>query len=109
MIEESWSQAQSGLLLFGPKAERRFGRRNFMKLYAVFSSPQSYAVQLSSRQVLGSLSQGFVDRLVEGVLCFLLADDLGQCSACNTGTVGSSCRRHRAGASRPVVASFPSF
>jgi hypothetical protein len=32
-------------LLIGPKAERRFGRRNFMELYAVFSSPQSYSVQ----------------------------------------------------------------
>ena len=61
-----------GRLLLGPKAERRFGRRNFMELYAVFSSPQSYAVETSAGQSLGTLSQGFVDRLVEGVSCFLL-------------------------------------
>ena len=72
MLQDGGLRMASGLLLLGPKAERRFGRRNFMELYAVFSSPQSYAVQLKSGQVLGSLSQGFVDRLVEGVSCFLL-------------------------------------
>lgn len=72
MLHDGGLRMASGLLLLGPKAERRFGRRNFMELYAVFSSPQSYAVQLTSGQVLGSLSQGFVDRLVEGVSCFLL-------------------------------------
>jgi hypothetical protein len=38
-----------GRLLIGPKAERRFGRRNFMELYAVFSSPQTYTVETTSR------------------------------------------------------------
>ena len=61
-----------GRLLIGPKAERKFGRRNFMELYAVFSSPQSYNVETTAGQPLGTLSQGFVDRLVEGVSCFLL-------------------------------------
>lgn len=59
---ESLRQA-GGLLLLGPKAEKRFGRRNFMELYAVFSSPQSYTVQTSGDQPLGTLNQGFVDRL----------------------------------------------
>ncbi len=62
-----------GRLLIGPKAERRYGRRNFMELYAVFSSPQTYSVETSSQQPLGTLNQGFVDRLVEGVSCFLLS------------------------------------
>src|SRR5690606_29322215 len=61
-----------GRLVLGPKAERRFGRKNFMELFAVFSSPQTYAVQTASGQTLGSLNQGFVDRLVDGVSCFLL-------------------------------------
>lgn len=75
----SWMLADGGLfraggrLLLGPKAEQRFGRRNFMDLYAVFSSPQSYAVMTLSGQPLGSLNQGFVDRLVEGTSTFLLA------------------------------------
>jgi len=62
----------SGRLVLGPKAERRFGRRHFMELYAVFSSPQTYTVQTASGQAVGSLNQGFVDRLVDGVSCFLL-------------------------------------
>jgi ATP-dependent Lhr-like helicase len=44
-----------------------------MELYAVFSSPQSYTVCTATGQVLGTLSQGFVDRLVEGASSFLLA------------------------------------
>ena len=63
----------SGRLVLGPKSERRFGRRNFMDLYAVFSSPQTYTVQTAGGQPLGTLSQAFVDRLVDGVSCFLLA------------------------------------
>lgn len=62
----------SGRLLIGPKAERRFGRKNFMELYAVFTSPQSYAVEQDAGGQLGTLTQAFVDRLVEGVSCFLL-------------------------------------
>lgn len=62
----------SGRLVIGPKAERQFGRQNFRELYAVFSSPQSYTVQTSTGRALGSLNQDFVDRLVDGVSCFLL-------------------------------------
>jgi ATP-dependent Lhr-like helicase len=62
----------SGRLLIGPKAERKFGRKNFMELYAVFTSPQSYTVELNAGGQLGTLTQTFVDRLVEGVSCFLL-------------------------------------
>lgn len=62
-----------GRLLIGPKAERRFGRRNFMELYAVFSSPQTYTVETANHQPLGTLNQGFVDRLVERVSSFLLS------------------------------------
>ena len=71
MLHDGALRMASARLVIGPKAERRFGRRNFMDLYAVFSSPQSYAVQTTQGQVLGSLNQSFVDRLVEGS-CFLL-------------------------------------
>ncbi len=62
----------SGRLVLGPKAQRRFGRRNFMELFAVFSSPQTYSVQTAAGQPLGTLNQAFVDGLVDGVSCFLL-------------------------------------
>ena len=62
----------SGRLCLGPKAEKEFGRRNFMELFAVFSSPQSYTVQAGEGQPIGTLQQQYVDRLAEGVSTFLL-------------------------------------
>jgi ATP-dependent Lhr-like helicase len=73
MVRDGGLVQTSGRIVLGPKAERRFGRRNFMDLYAVFSSPQSYAVQTTAGQPLGTLNQGFVDRLVEGTSTFLLS------------------------------------
>lgn len=73
MLDDGSLILTSGRLVLGPKAERRFGRKNFMELYAVFSSPQSYTVQTQSGQPLGSLNQSFVDRLVDQVSCFLLS------------------------------------
>ncbi|MFV1968214.1 MAG: DEAD/DEAH box helicase [Pirellulaceae bacterium] len=72
MIQDSSLILAGGRLILGPKAERRFGRRNFMELYAVFSSPQSYTVETANKRVLGTLNQDFVDGLVDGVSCFLL-------------------------------------
>ncbi len=73
MLQDKSLVLASGRLILGPKAEKRFGRRNFMELYAVFSSPQSYAVQTQAGQPLGSLNQSFVDQLVDQISCFLLA------------------------------------
>ncbi len=72
MLKDRSLLRTSGRLVLGPKAEKRFGRRNFMELYAVFSSPQTYSVITSAGQPLGSLSQDFVDRLSDGSSSFLL-------------------------------------
>ena len=61
-----------GLLSMGQKAERVFGRRNFLELYAVFSSPVLFRVVTEAGRDLGSLEQAFVDRLVENMSSFLL-------------------------------------
>jgi len=73
MLADGSLRRASGQLVLGPKAEKQFGRKNFMELFAVFSSPQSYTVQTLAEQSVGTLSQAFVDRLVEGVSTFLLA------------------------------------
>lgn len=72
MVRDGSLSLSSGRLSLGPKAERKFGRRNFMELFAVFSSPQSYTVQTTGGKPLGSLNQAFVDRLVDEVSTFLL-------------------------------------
>jgi ATP-dependent Lhr-like helicase len=72
MLREQSLVLTAGRLVLGPVAEKRFGRRNFAEFYAVFSSPQTYTVRTQAGQPLSSLSQGFVDRLVDGVSCFPL-------------------------------------
>ncbi|MFY8201474.1 MAG: helicase-related protein, partial [Pirellula staleyi] len=68
MVEDESMLLTSGLLSLGPSAERRFGRRNFMELFAVFSSPKTYAVLTASGQPIGTLTQDYVDRLVSDVI-----------------------------------------
>jgi ATP-dependent Lhr-like helicase len=72
MLGDGGLRLAGGMLVLGPKAERRFGRKNFMELFAVFSSPQTYTVETAVGRPLGSLNQAFVDRLVEGISSFLL-------------------------------------
>jgi ATP-dependent Lhr-like helicase len=72
LLSDGGLREASGQLVIGPKAEKRFGRKNFMELFAVFTSPVSYTVVTSAGQPLGSLQQEFVDRLVDGVSSFLL-------------------------------------
>ena len=61
-----------GLLSMGERAERVFGKKNFMELYAVFTSPIMYRVQTEAGRDLGALEQAYVDRLVVEMTSFLL-------------------------------------
>jgi ATP-dependent helicase Lhr and Lhr-like helicase len=72
MKAEDFLFESGGLLSMGQQAERAFGKKNFLELYAVFSSPVLYRVQTEARRDLGSLEQNFVDRLVEQMSSFLL-------------------------------------
>jgi ATP-dependent Lhr-like helicase len=72
MKREDYLFESAGLLSMGQKAERVFGKKNFLELYAVFSSPVLYRVETEAQRELGSLEQNFVDRLVEDMSTFLL-------------------------------------
>jgi len=72
MLKEDFLFESGGLISMGQKAEKVFGKKNFMELYAVFSSPVLYRVMTEADQELGSLEQNFVDRLVEEMSTFLL-------------------------------------
>jgi ATP-dependent helicase Lhr and Lhr-like helicase len=61
-----------GQLSMGETAERTYGKKNFLELYAVFSSPLFYRVMTVGGAEIGSLDQGFVDSLVEAMTSFLL-------------------------------------
>jgi ATP-dependent Lhr-like helicase len=72
MLREDYLFEAGGLLSMGQAAERVFGKKNFLELYAVFSSPVLYKVQTATKKELGSLEQGFVDGLVDEMSAFLL-------------------------------------
>ncbi|HEY4014320.1 MAG TPA: DEAD/DEAH box helicase [Polyangiaceae bacterium] len=72
MKREDFLFESGGLLSMGQKAERAYGKKNFLELYAVFSSPVLYRVVTATGRDLGSLEQDFVDRLVEQMSSFLL-------------------------------------
>lgn len=72
MLDQDYLFIANGLLSMGVKAERVFGRKNFMEIYAVFSSPVLYKVQTKAGYVVGSLEQAFTDTLVEEISSFLL-------------------------------------
>jgi len=72
MTAEDYLYLADGMYSMGEKAEAVFGRRNFMELYAVFSSPVLYRVLTGSKREIGSLEQNFVDQLVEQMSSFLL-------------------------------------
>jgi ATP-dependent helicase Lhr and Lhr-like helicase len=72
MIKTSYLYLTGGLLAIGSESEKAFGRKNFMALYAVFSSPQQYEVYTIEDQPIGSLEQKFIDSLTPEISCFLL-------------------------------------
>jgi ATP-dependent Lhr-like helicase len=72
MIKTKYLYLTEGLLAIGSESEKVFGRKNFMALYAVFSSPQQYEVYTIEDQPIGSLEQKFIDTLTPEISCFLL-------------------------------------
>jgi ATP-dependent Lhr-like helicase len=72
MLRRGFLFESGGLLSLGEKAERVYGRRNFMELYAVFSTPQYYRVLTAAGKEIGALEQNFVDELVAEMTSFLL-------------------------------------
>jgi ATP-dependent helicase Lhr and Lhr-like helicase len=58
-------ERDGGMLFIGPQAERRYGRRNFMELLAVFTAAPELAV-LHGRQEVGSTDPLMLMRKVDG-------------------------------------------
>ncbi len=69
---EDFLSEESGVLSMGLKAEETFGRRHFLELYSVFSSPTAYQVVSLSGQSLGAIEWPFADGVEMGS-CFRLS------------------------------------
>jgi ATP-dependent helicase Lhr and Lhr-like helicase len=72
MLTTNYLYMTGGLLSIGTQTEKVFGRKNFLALYAVFSTPANYEVQTIAGQHIGSLDRQFVDTLTPEITCFLL-------------------------------------
>ena len=71
LLEQGFLNADGGMLFIGPEAERRFGRRHFMGLMAVFTAPPEFTV-LHGRDEIGRVDPSLLGDRVEGPRLLLL-------------------------------------
>jgi len=57
----------------GLKAEKAFGRKNFMEIYSVFSTPLEFEVAGLSGDIIGTVQWDFLEKLLEESSAFYLA------------------------------------
>ncbi len=72
MLAEGILARDGGRLALGPRGERLYGKRNFLELYAVFSTPRILTVLHGSREV-GSIETAFAEGQEPAELTFTLA------------------------------------
>lgn len=67
LLDRQILSIDSGILGFGPAGEKRFGRRHFLEILSVFTSPSMLAVITGNRE-LGHVEAGYLLRSTEGGL-----------------------------------------
>ncbi|ONH21851.1 DEAD/DEAH box helicase [Pseudofrankia asymbiotica] len=72
LVRAGYLDSDGGLLFIGPEAERRFGRRHFMELTAVFTAAPEFTV-LWGRDEIGRTDPKLLTDPVEGPRLLLLA------------------------------------
>ncbi|MFC4060596.1 DEAD/DEAH box helicase [Planomonospora corallina] len=72
LLEGGYLDEDGGMLFIGPEAERRFGRRHFMDMTAVFTAAPEFTV-LSGRTEIGRTDPALLTEEVEGPRLLLLA------------------------------------
>ncbi|WP_030506730.1 DEAD/DEAH box helicase [Microbispora rosea] len=71
LVDQGFLQRDGGLLFIGPEAERRFGRRHFMELTAVFTAPPEFTV-IAGRGEVGTIDPSVLAEPIEGPRLLLL-------------------------------------
>ncbi|GGO30364.1 DEAD/DEAH box helicase [Micromonospora parathelypteridis] len=71
LVDQGYLDGDGGLLFIGPEAERRFGRRHFMEMTAVFTGPPEFTV-LHGRTELGRVDPSLLTEKVPGERRLLL-------------------------------------
>jgi len=72
MVEKGILWSDDGILAFAPEGENTFGRRNFMDLLSVFTSPPLFSV-LSGQKELGNVHESTFYQRTEGPPILVLA------------------------------------
>ncbi|MEV4628620.1 DEAD/DEAH box helicase [Micromonospora sp. NPDC049523] len=71
LIDHGYLERDGGMLFIGPQAELRFGRRNFMGITAVFTTPPEFTV-LAGRTELGRVDPAVLVEEMQGPRRLLL-------------------------------------
>ncbi|GIJ25130.1 ATP-dependent helicase [Micromonospora qiuiae] len=71
LVEHGYLDEDSSMLFIGPEAERRFGRRHFMDMLAVFTAPPQFTA-LSGRTEIGRTDPALLTARVDGPRLLLL-------------------------------------
>lgn len=72
LVAEGYLERDGGHFFIGPEAERRYGRRHFMELMAVFTAAPEFTV-LSGRNEIGRTDPDLLTEEIEGPRRLLLA------------------------------------
>ncbi len=72
LVEHGFLETDGGMLFIGPSAEKHFGRRHFMEITSVFTSPPEFTV-LHGRAEIGRADPSLLADKEEGPRLLLLA------------------------------------
>ena len=74
LLAEGFVERDGEMLFIGPKAEDRFGRRHFMDMTAVFTSPPQFTV-LEGRREIGRTDPALLTQKIDGPRLLLLGGE----------------------------------
>jgi ATP-dependent Lhr-like helicase len=73
LLSKDFLHDDGSMYSLGLKAEKAFGKKNFMEIYSVFSAPLEFEVIGLSGDVIGAVQWDFLEKLLEESSAFYLA------------------------------------
>ncbi|BFL81980.1 hypothetical protein LFREDSHE_04300 [Shewanella baltica] len=73
LLSKDFLHDDGGMYSMGLNAEKAFGKKNFMEMYSVFSTPLEFEVINLSGDVIGTIQWDFLEKLLEESSAFYLA------------------------------------
>ncbi len=73
LLSKNFLHDDGRMYSMGLKAEKAFGRKNFMEIYSVFSTPLEFEIIGLSGDIIGTVQFNFLEKLLEESSAFYLA------------------------------------